>query len=762
MLYWICPECGRECSPAVRECPVCTAATETPAPVVSLDRQPDATEGILALVQNFKQEPAAPLLGTAVQHDLVATANGHSVPVNSTAAMTTEEPAAHATEAIDALVRPLVESAGLVQPKPVEPPSAVKTVEPAERPLATVEAPPVAEQLILLQAPAAVEPTAKASLRVEPAATAIEPLVPSQEQAPLEPFASAAAQPVAERLVPLPTPPAIEPIAKASWTVKPAAPGMEPLVPSQEPVALEPLAIAAASQEPVNAAPSVAEPTAEAALTVEPAASAIEAMVQSQEPAALEPLAIAAASLEPVNAAPSVAEPTVEAALTVEPAASAIEPPVPSREPAVFEPAATAAASPEPVNAAPPVAEPIAEAAMNVEPAPGMEPLVPSQEPAAIEPLAIAAVSPEPVNAASSVAEPIAEAALNVESAASAIEPPVPLQEPAVLEPTASTVVESVAPADDAESAPAQIPASEPALATQPTEAADTGLAPTELPQPVSDTHALARALEIQAEALVDAIAQQLEAEKLAILAVAASFQEPPKTPLLNAPAEIVAAPAPPVFERVRTPRPVLAPRSPLALDASSLMAGPQTPPLAGPCLPPRVRNSSDKRSAAQRRNRIGIPTWTVSLLVATGLFLGAGSLLQYITANREARAAGVPATQTAATTPAPVPAEHPAARFVEVAGLRIVVTGNRRPQLQYLVVNHSATELSAMAIRIDARPADAPSNAQPLFTATGVVPALGPYQSREMRTELDAELRSAVIPEWQSLRTDVIISARK
>jgi len=23
MLYWICPECGGECSPAIRECPAC-------------------------------------------------------------------------------------------------------------------------------------------------------------------------------------------------------------------------------------------------------------------------------------------------------------------------------------------------------------------------------------------------------------------------------------------------------------------------------------------------------------------------------------------------------------------------------------------------------------------------------------------------------------------------------------------------------------------------------------------------------------------
>ena len=42
MLYWICPECGHECSPAIRECPTCTTAE------------------IVSLAQSFQSAPPNP------------------------------------------------------------------------------------------------------------------------------------------------------------------------------------------------------------------------------------------------------------------------------------------------------------------------------------------------------------------------------------------------------------------------------------------------------------------------------------------------------------------------------------------------------------------------------------------------------------------------------------------------------------------------------------------------------------------------------
>jgi hypothetical protein len=148
--------------------------------------------------------------------------------------------------------------------------------------------------------------------------------------------------------------------------------------------------------------------------------------------------------------------------------------------------------------------------------------------------------------------------------------------------------------------------------------------------------------------------------------------------------------------------------------------------------------------------------------IVVIALFLGGGSLLQYLTANRDAKAASVaPApTETREAAPAPpLPAveEHPGARFVEVAGVRVVTAPNHKPQLQYIVINHSAGELTGLNIHIALRSADSPSG-PPLIRVSSIVPSLGANQSKEIRMDLDAGLGAASVPDWQSLRTEILI----
>jgi hypothetical protein len=255
------------------------------------------------------------------------------------------------------------------------------------------------------------------------------------------------------------------------------------------------------------------------------------------------------------------------------------------------------------------------------------------------------------------------------------------------------------------------------------------------------------------------------ELERAAIRAVQDTFEERPAALLLSAPAEIVTAPAPPAEQWLRSPKLVFTPKPPDNAGAAVLSAGPQAPTLAGPCLPPQLRNFTENENSNQRltRKRASAPTWMVSVLVAMLLFLGAGSLLQYLTANRDtSTAAAAPASpQTSASAPAapaPVAQEHPGARFVEVAGVRVVTAANKRPQLQYIVVNHSAGELTGLNIHIAVHSADSPTGA-PLFTVTSAIASLAANQSKEIRADIDPSIKSASIPDWQALRTDVLIA---
>jgi hypothetical protein len=253
------------------------------------------------------------------------------------------------------------------------------------------------------------------------------------------------------------------------------------------------------------------------------------------------------------------------------------------------------------------------------------------------------------------------------------------------------------------------------------------------------------------------------ELERAAIRAIQASFLEMPAASLLCAPREVVTAPAPPTEQWMRSPRLVFIAKAPGNAARAALRDEPQPPTLAGPCLPPQLLNLTESRGSRHRppSKSAATSTWLVSIVVIA-LFLGGGSLLQYLTANRDAKAASVaPApTETREAAPAPpLPAveEHPGARFVEVAGVRVVTAPNHKPQLQYIVINHSAGELTGLNIHIALRSADSPSG-PPLIRVSSIVPSLGANQSKEIRMDLDAGLGAASVPDWQSLRTEILI----
>lgn len=270
---------------------------------------------------------------------------------------------------------------------------------------------------------------------------------------------------------------------------------------------------------------------------------------------------------------------------------------------------------------------------------------------------------------------------------------------------------------------------------------------------PVSD------ALELQSYLLLETITQQLATEESAIRAVMATFEQRPACALLAEPSEILEAPAPPLWQPVKLPRPAISAKRGVEGKLSvSLVPQPLT--LPGPYLPRELQEftSSVPRSSQRPHRRNGIPTWLVSVIVATTLFLGAGSAIQYLTGDKEAKAAPVTTTPAAAV---PTGEPHAMARFVEVTGLRVIADLKHRSQVHYLVVNHSANPLTGVVLRIDVRSSAGPEYEAPLFSLSTVIPNLAPYQSKEIRADIDKDLRSASIPEWQNLRTDVQVTSQ-
>jgi hypothetical protein len=247
-----------------------------------------------------------------------------------------------------------------------------------------------------------------------------------------------------------------------------------------------------------------------------------------------------------------------------------------------------------------------------------------------------------------------------------------------------------------------------------------------------------------------------------AVRRIVASFKEA-QTNLLAPPAEVVTAPAAPCLQWMRIPRPRLSPVAPKDVNPRDLMSGLQTPPLAGPVVPQQLRNLMEQHGATrgQARKKASLPAWTVSFLVALTLFLGVGSLLQYLAAKGDAKAATPAATASDRPSSPVSTSEQPASKLVEVTGLRVASGPNHRPQLAFIVVNHSGNQLSGIGLQIAVRSATSSAGVAPLFRVATTIASLGPYQSREFRAELDPELHATEVPDWQSLRADVRVNTQ-
>ncbi|HYL75410.1 MAG TPA: hypothetical protein VEU96_14455, partial [Bryobacteraceae bacterium] len=555
---------------------------------------------------------------------------------------------------------------------------------------------------------------------------------------------------------------------------------------------------AAPTETPVDTTPAVAAPvvaSTEAPGPVEQIAAPTETPVDTT-------LAVTTAVVEPTeapNPVEQVATPTEAPAMVaaVEPSqpANPVEPVAAPTEASTESLPADVVVSPvEPVVAS--VETPAESTPVVVAPVESAETASPS------ETLSAAGIPTELVSA--TVAAPAvvvagvtsAEAASPVESAAAATEskaestpalpvapPPTassaPAVDPSVVAPiveappvdtlAASPTVEAVQ--ENSEPLPCNAPqaTASPAESAQAAPSAATVELPLEpAPQPVAEPATrVGEALELQAEAILDAIARQIEIHQSGIRAIVRSFQQAPVSSLLTAPRQLLEAPAPAAEQWQRTPKPSIPAQKQAAFRHSGLTTGFQSSTLAGPCLPPELRTFIEDRTLAPRRARrkAGIPAWTVSVVVAMALFLGAGSLIQFFTGNRDAKAAAPATPRTQASTTASTPSvreQHPFARYIEVTGLRVVADLNHRSQVQYVVVNHSSAQLSDLMVRIAVRSATESASAPPLFTVSAVVPSLGPYQSKEIRTDLDSELRSSAIPDWENLRTEVQVGAQQ
>lgn len=188
---------------------------------------------------------------------------------------------------------------------------------------------------------------------------------------------------------------------------------------------------------------------------------------------------------------------------------------------------------------------------------------------------------------------------------------------------------------------------------------------------------------------------------------------------------------------------------------------------LPGPALPAdlvRLQKANPVTvigEAPRRTVRPGVPGWLISLLLMIGIPLAGAGVLFYFQPIGHSSADVKPVSQEAPETPetAPPAATHSLAQLVEVTGFRIVVDYNKKSEIHYLVVNHSAADLSNMTIYVTLRTATAKPGQAPLCRFSFRAPDLGPFESKEMTSPIEKLARSVSMPDWQDLRAEVQVA---
>jgi len=189
---------------------------------------------------------------------------------------------------------------------------------------------------------------------------------------------------------------------------------------------------------------------------------------------------------------------------------------------------------------------------------------------------------------------------------------------------------------------------------------------------------------------------------------------------------------------------------------------------LPGPALPhilKSLENAGLSRILADHPKIIPGPRgWLLGVLMAAVLLATFVALNLYNApstaaeqkpaASPEAAPAALP---VAVSTPVPPPAaSYPLAKEIEVTGFRFV--GDTKPEVRYLVVNHSGAGLGNVTVYVTLHSSGAKSGEPALYRFSFRAPTLGPFESKEMSVAPDRALdrlaRSTA--DWQSLRADI------
>jgi hypothetical protein len=200
-------------------------------------------------------------------------------------------------------------------------------------------------------------------------------------------------------------------------------------------------------------------------------------------------------------------------------------------------------------------------------------------------------------------------------------------------------------------------------------------------------------------------------------------------------------------------------------LDHAATTAGSKVLPvttLPGPALPRELMSLQaaglvpipSARVQAALSSRHG---W-MSKYVVVGILLTAGVATYSLLPGSSSSAPPRPTPDPAPEPPVSAHSTHSGnslARFVEVTGIRFMEV-NKKPQIHYLVVNHSSAPLGSVTVYVTLRASNAKPGQPPIARLTFRSPALEAFEAKEMFSSIERASAPVDLPDWQDLHADV------
>ncbi len=105
----------------------------------------------------------------------------------------------------------------------------------------------------------------------------------------------------------------------------------------------------------------------------------------------------------------------------------------------------------------------------------------------------------------------------------------------------------------------------------------------------------------------------------------------------------------------------------------------------------------------------------------------------------------------------AAVTTTHPLAKYIEIAGIRIIEEGKGQVKIAYLVVNHSPADLPELQAQVSLGAAG-----KTMFEFPANIPSIGPYESKDLSATIKTRLQPYEMPDWQKLIPVVRITSER